>query len=118
MALWGERSVKVAGNAPVLGSSAEAAVVQIRSASSGVSTRMASMIRNRGQGCTIETMTPGRDQQKRQAAAIPFREDGGRIEVLLIRRKDKPWGIPKGNIDTGRSARESALNEAREEAGI
>jgi phosphohistidine phosphatase len=56
---------------------------------------------------------------KRQAAAVPFRilEDG-RIEILLIRRKDRPWGIPKGNVDPGRNLRDTALNEAAEEAGL
>lgn len=56
---------------------------------------------------------------KRQAAAVPYRIlDNGRIEVLLIRRKDKPWGIPKGGVDQGRTLRNTALNEAAEEAGI
>src|SRR4051812_27351020 len=56
---------------------------------------------------------------KRQAAAVPYRilEDG-RIEILLIRRKDRPWGIPKGGVDPGRTLRNTALNEAAEEAGI
>src|SRR3982751_1315030 len=56
---------------------------------------------------------------KRQAAAVPYRilEDG-RIEILLIRRSDKPWGIPKGNVDPGRTLRNTALNEAAEEAGL
>src|SRR5258706_5044810 len=56
---------------------------------------------------------------KRQAAAVPFRilEDG-RIEILLIRRKDRPWGIPKGSVDPGRNLRDTALNEAAEEAGL
>jgi 8-oxo-dGTP pyrophosphatase MutT (NUDIX family) len=56
---------------------------------------------------------------KRQAAAVPFRIlDDGRIEILLIRRKDKSWGIPKGGVDPGRTLRDTALNEAAEEAGI
>ena len=56
---------------------------------------------------------------KRQAAAVPFRVlDDGRIEILLIRRKDRPWGIPKGNVDPGRNLRDTALNEAAEEAGL
>jgi ADP-ribose pyrophosphatase YjhB (NUDIX family) len=55
----------------------------------------------------------------RQAAAIPFRilEDG-RLEILLIRRSNKPWGIPKGRVDLGRTLRDTALNEAAEEAGL
>jgi 8-oxo-dGTP pyrophosphatase MutT (NUDIX family) len=55
---------------------------------------------------------------KRQAAAIPFRVEGGKAEILLIRRKGRPWGIPKGSIDPGHTPRETALNEAEEEAGL
>ena len=56
---------------------------------------------------------------KRQGAALPFRilEDG-RIEVLLIRRQNRPWGIPKGGVDPGRTLRNTAMNEAAEEAGL
>ena len=56
---------------------------------------------------------------KRQSAAVPFRVlDDSRIEILLIRRKDKPWGIPKGGVEPGRNLRDTALNEAAEEAGL
>jgi 8-oxo-dGTP pyrophosphatase MutT (NUDIX family) len=55
---------------------------------------------------------------KRQAAAIPFRVEGGKAEILLIRRKGRPWGIPKGSIEPGHTPRECALNEAEEEAGL
>lgn len=55
----------------------------------------------------------------RQAAAVPFRiAEGGRIEILLIRRRNQPWGIPKGNVDPGHTLRNTALNEAAEEAGL
>jgi 8-oxo-dGTP pyrophosphatase MutT (NUDIX family) len=64
-------------------------------------------------------MTFGQVPFKRQAAAVPFRVlDDGRVEILLIRRKDKPWGIPKGGVEPGRKLRDAALNEAAEEAGI
>ena len=54
-----------------------------------------------------------------QSAVIPYRIAGGRLEILLIRSSgDKHWVVPKGIIDPGHSAQESALNEAREEAGI
>src|SRR3954462_10038997 len=56
---------------------------------------------------------------KRQAAAVPFRvREDGLVEVLLIRRNQQPWGIPKGNVDPGRTLRNTALNEAAEEAGL
>jgi len=64
-------------------------------------------------------MSFGQVPFKRQAAAVPFRIlENGRIEILLIRRKDKPWGIPKGGVDPGRNLRNTALNEAAEEAGL
>ncbi len=64
-------------------------------------------------------MSFGQVPFKRQAAAVPFRVlEDGRIEIMLIRRKDKPWGIPKGGVDPGRTLRDTALNEAAEEAGL
>src|SRR5258705_12849079 len=64
-------------------------------------------------------MSFGQVPFKRQAAAGPFRiGQNGRIEILLIRRKERPWGIPKGGVDPGRNLRDTALNEAAEEAGL
>ena len=55
----------------------------------------------------------------RQAAAIPFRRRGGRMEVALITSTDgKRWIVPKGGVERGESPRESALREALEEAGL
>jgi phosphohistidine phosphatase len=54
-----------------------------------------------------------------QAAAIPIRRYRGKLQVCLIRRKkSKSWGIPKGVVDPGDTRRETALNEAWEEAGL
>lgn len=55
----------------------------------------------------------------RQSGVIPYRIVEGRVEVLLItsRRRGR-WVIPKGVIDPGMSAVESARKEAYEEAGI
>ena len=54
-----------------------------------------------------------------QAAAIAFRRQADRVQICLIRRRDADrWGIPKGFVEPGDSARDTALNEAREEAGI
>lgn len=55
----------------------------------------------------------------KQSAAVPFRVMDGRAEVLLITsRKGKRWIVPKGVIDLGKTAPESAANEAFEEAGV
>jgi 8-oxo-dGTP pyrophosphatase MutT (NUDIX family) len=51
----------------------------------------------------------------RQAAAIPLRK--GRI-CLITSRNRKRWVIPKGWIEPGQTAGETALQEAWEEAGL
>src|SRR5580692_7964220 len=51
----------------------------------------------------------------RQAAAIPLRK--GRI-CLITSRNGKRWVIPKGLIEPGQTAGETALQEAWEEAGL
>ena len=55
-----------------------------------------------------------------QAAVVPFRvRRGGSVEIALITTADgKRWILPKGWIDAGESAAESALREAEEEAGL
>ena len=57
---------------------------------------------------------------RQQAAVIPFRGSGKKLEICLIRKKGskKKWGIPKGFIDRGETPKESALKEASEEAGL
>lgn len=53
-----------------------------------------------------------------QSSVIPFRVRNGSIELLLITSWGKgAWGFPKGLIEPGMSPAESALKEAREEAG-
>jgi len=51
----------------------------------------------------------------RQAAAIPIRK--GRV-CLITSRNGKRWVIPKGWIEPGQTAGETALQEAWEEAGL
>jgi len=54
-----------------------------------------------------------------QASAIPYRRDAGRLEFCLITSvKRGRWGFPKGIIDPGDTAEETALKEAEEEAGL
>ncbi|MHC4947007.1 MAG: NUDIX hydrolase [Planctomycetota bacterium] len=55
----------------------------------------------------------------RQAGAVPYRRTSGRIEVALItNRTGERWLIPKGHLEPGLSAPESAAREAFEEAGL
>ena len=56
----------------------------------------------------------------RQAGAIVFRAEGDRTTVLLVRSKKDAtvWVFPKGHIDEDESARETAIRETWEEAGV
>ena len=62
---------------------------------------------------------PSGDRAPEQAAAIPFRHREGAVEICLITTvKAGRWTIPKGFIEPGATAPETAVREAREEAGI
>jgi 8-oxo-dGTP pyrophosphatase MutT (NUDIX family) len=54
-----------------------------------------------------------------QYAALPWRQAGRRIEILLVTsRETRRWVIPKGWPMKGRAPHEAAAVEALEEAGI
>ncbi len=59
-----------------------------------------------------------------QAAAAPWRKAGTRLEILLITPRDAPrcghlrWILPQGGVEPGQTAREAAIAEAWEEAGV
>lgn len=54
-----------------------------------------------------------------QAAAIPYRWNGGRLEIAMVtRRQGNRWTLPKGHVEPGESPRQSAQREASEEAGL
>jgi predicted NUDIX family NTP pyrophosphohydrolase len=64
-------------------------------------------------------MDRSQEQYVTQAGVIPFRKREGRVEVLLITsRTAGRWIIPKGNLEPHLNARESAAQEAYEEAGV
>jgi 8-oxo-dGTP pyrophosphatase MutT (NUDIX family) len=58
---------------------------------------------------------PGELNWFRQAGAIPVRDDA---ICLVTSSSGKRWVIPKGLIDSGMSAAETALQESWEEAGL
>lgn len=67
----------------------------------------------------------GQEQRKRpayyyaQSAAIPYQMKDNELQILLISSSgNKHWGIPKGIIEPGQTASDSAAIEAWEEAGI
>ena len=63
--------------------------------------------------------SPSGDRAPRQAAAIPFRHREGAVEICLITTVQAGrWTVPKGFIEPGDTAPETAVKEAREEAGV
>jgi 8-oxo-dGTP pyrophosphatase MutT (NUDIX family) len=54
-----------------------------------------------------------------QVGALPIRQEGGRVEVLLVTsRETRRWIIPKGWRMKGRKDHKAAAIEARQEAGV
>jgi 8-oxo-dGTP pyrophosphatase MutT (NUDIX family) len=53
---------------------------------------------------------------------LVYRRRGVDVDVVLAGRRrssgDMVWGIPKGHVEEGESARETAVREVREETGI
>lgn len=52
-----------------------------------------------------------------QAAAVCYRRSQSSVEFLLVKASSGKWTFPKGRLDPGISASESAAREAWEEAG-
>jgi 8-oxo-dGTP pyrophosphatase MutT (NUDIX family) len=54
------------------------------------------------------------------AGGVVFRRDKGskEIEILLIQDAKDRWTIPKGHIEEGETAQQTALREISEEAGV
>jgi 8-oxo-dGTP pyrophosphatase MutT (NUDIX family) len=82
-------------------------------------------MRSRASSIEIATLTaqpapPGiRVTTGLQYAALPWRDSGGKLEVLLITsRQSKRWILPKGWPIEGLSPQASAAQEALEEGGI
>lgn len=55
----------------------------------------------------------------RQSGVVPVRRTADGLEILMITtRGSGRWTIPKGVVEKGSSARDSAVKEAFEEAGV
>ena len=55
----------------------------------------------------------------KQSAVIAYRRQKQGLKIVLVTSLETyRWVLPKGNIDAGLSARESAAVEAFEEAGV
>jgi 8-oxo-dGTP pyrophosphatase MutT (NUDIX family) len=63
----------------------------------------------------VESATPG----VRQSGALPYSVVDGRVVFMLITsRRNGRWLFPKGDLEPGLTAWESAALEAQEEAGV
>lgn len=67
-------------------------------------------------------MAKGADEDSKavpQSGVLPYRRGHDGLEILLVTSSDTGrWVLPKGNIEDGMSAQESAAKEAYEEAGV
>ncbi len=52
------------------------------------------------------------------AGGVVYREKDGKIEMLLIQDSRNRWTIPKGHIEKGETAKQTAAREVREETGL
>jgi phosphohistidine phosphatase len=75
---------------------------------------------------TFPFATPGGIEQRdrpayyyTQSSVVPYRIHDGQLQVMVVRSSsNRHWVVPKGIADPGITPQESALKEAREEAGI
>lgn len=62
---------------------------------------------------------PRSGKPRKQYGALPFLYLGGKLRVVLVTsRTNRNWIFPKGRRIPGMSRADSALQEAREEAGL
>jgi 8-oxo-dGTP pyrophosphatase MutT (NUDIX family) len=60
-----------------------------------------------------------RSARATSAGGVVHRTDGGRLEIVLVRRRQPPlWALPKGTPDSGETLAETAIRETREETGL
>lgn len=52
------------------------------------------------------------------SGGLIFRRHNGKIQILLIQDAKKRWTIPKGHIEEGETAKQTAEREIGEEAGL
>jgi 8-oxo-dGTP pyrophosphatase MutT (NUDIX family) len=55
---------------------------------------------------------------ERSAGGVAFRARGDAFDVAIIRTHEGRWQLPKGWIEDGEPAEQTAVREVREEAGI
>ena len=72
-----------------------------------------------GRARAVETASAGGVRPVAQSAVVPYRRTSGDARVLLVTSKiSNRWVLPKGMIEEGMTAAESAVKEAFEEGGV
>jgi 8-oxo-dGTP pyrophosphatase MutT (NUDIX family) len=61
---------------------------------------------------------PPTTEVETSAGGVVVRAVGGVIHVLVIRDPYRKWGLPKGHVEPGETAGETALREVCEETGL
>ena len=75
--------------------------------------------RAQGAGPHCEKIRPVKLRRYAQSAAMPYRWSGKGLQVLVVTsRSRRRWVVPKGLIEAGLTAADSAAKEAFEEAGV
>lgn len=60
-----------------------------------------------------------RSARATSAGGVVHRTEGGRLEIVLVRRRQPPlWALPKGTPDSGETLAETAIREVSEESGL
>ncbi len=98
-----------------------------KSAKSNQSARVLGSGRATGRGAlknAHKTTPKGRKPSIKEIVREPtsggliFRHHNGKIQILLIQDAKKRWTIPKGHIEEGETAKQTAEREIGEEAGL
>ncbi|MEO8638299.1 MAG: NUDIX hydrolase [Chloroflexota bacterium] len=60
-----------------------------------------------------------RSARATSAGGVVHRTEGGRVEIVLVRRRQPPlWALPKGTPNSGETLAETAVRETSEETGL
>ncbi len=69
---------------------------------------------------TVKDRRPSIQEIAREptSGGVIYRLKNGEVEILLIQDSRDRWTIPKGHIEPGESAKQTAIREIGEEAGL
>jgi 8-oxo-dGTP pyrophosphatase MutT (NUDIX family) len=56
--------------------------------------------------------------EHRSASAVVYFNVNNEVKILMLKKKNGNWVLPKGHIDPGEKPSEAALREAKEEGGL